>query len=256
MERERERERERLFAGYLQLRRTESGLNAAVEQPALQRLLPSSFSGISVLDLGCGLGDFARLACKRGAKQVIAVDISEKMLATARAATANDNVEYIRSPIESFDIRTAAFDLVVSSLALHYVEDYAAVVRKISQALRPSGRFVFSVEHPIATAYGNYEWHRDDAGAKLHWKLDRYREEGPRKSEWFVPGVIKYHRTVETYVNSLLESGLTLRRLSEPEATPEALHKRPDLIETKRSPVFLIIAADKGAGPLIDSPAA
>ena len=60
---------------------------------------------------------------------------------------------------------------------------------------------VFSVEHPIATAYGNYEWHRDDAGAKLHWKVDRYREEGPRKSEWFVPGVIKYHRTVETYVN-------------------------------------------------------
>jgi SAM-dependent methyltransferase len=237
------------FAGYLQLRRAESGLNAAVEQPALQRLLPSSFTGISVLDLGCGFGDFARLAFSWGAKQVIAVDISEKMLAAARATTADENVEYIRSPIESFDMQTAAFDLVVSSLALHYVEDYVAVVKKISQALRPGGRFVFSVEHPIATAYGSYEWHRDAAGAKLHWKLDRYREEGLRESQWFVPGVIKYHRTVETYVNTLLESGLTLKRLSEPEATPEALRKRPDLIETKRSPVFLAIAADKGTPP-------
>jgi SAM-dependent methyltransferase len=232
------------FAGYADLRRTESGLNAAVEQPALQSLLPSSLHGISVLDLGCGFGDFARLARERGAEHVTGIDISESMLAAARAATDDDRIRYLRSPIETFEPGAAAFDLVVSSLALHYVEDYRAVIGRVARALRPGGRFVFSVEHPIATAYGTYEWQRDDEGTKLHWKVDRYREEGRRESTWFIEGVIKYHRTIETYINALLEAGLRLRRLSEPEATVEAMNARPSLVETRRCPAFLVIAAD------------
>jgi hypothetical protein len=50
---------------------------------------------------------------------------------------------------------------------------------------------------------------------------------------------------VETYVNETLDAGLVLTRLSEPEATPEALDARPDLVETQRRPVFLLIAAEK-----------
>ena len=72
-----------------------------------------------------------------------------------------------------------------------------------------------------------------------------YREEGRRESTWFVDGVVKYHRTVETYVNTVIDSGLVLRRLGEPEATPEAMRERPDLIETRRRPAFLLLAAEK-----------
>jgi SAM-dependent methyltransferase len=236
------------FEGYAALRRTESGLNAAVEQPAVRALLPPSLNGFSVLDLGCGFGDFARFAIDRGAAQVTGVDISKKMIASARQSAADDRIVLIRSPIETFDMGAGAFDLVVSSLALHYVENYSAVVKRVEQALRPGGRFLFSVEHPIATAEGTYEWQRDATGAKLHWKLDRYREEGPRESTWFVSGVVKYHRTVETYVNRLLEAGLVIRRLSEPEATADALSIRPDLADTRRRPAFLVLAADKSLG--------
>ncbi len=42
------------FAGYSELRRTERGRNAALEQPALERLLPRVLDGLRVLDLGCG----------------------------------------------------------------------------------------------------------------------------------------------------------------------------------------------------------
>jgi hypothetical protein len=111
--------------------------------------------------------------------------------------------------------------------------------------MRPGARFVFSVEHPISTAAGTYEWQQDDKGEKLHWKLDRYREEGYRASTWFIPGVIKYHRTVETYVNTLVDAGLVLTRLLEPEATSEAMIVRPELVETRRRPAFLHIAAEK-----------
>lgn len=235
------------FAGYAELRRTESGWNAAVEQPAIRSLLPSSLHGISVLDLGCGFGDFARLAIQLGAERVTAIDISERMLVAARAATNDERINYVRSAIETFDAGAAAFDLVVSSLALHYVENYGAVVRMVARTLRPNGRFAFSVEHPVATAYGTYEWQRDDNGRKLHWKLDRYREEGLRESTWFIRGVLKYHRTIETYVNALVGAGLTLRRLREPEATAEAMKARPDLVDTRRRPAFLVIAADKSS---------
>jgi SAM-dependent methyltransferase len=135
------------------------------------------------------------------------------------------------------------------------VRDLRTIFARVARALRPGGRFVFSVEHPIATAYGTYEWPFDETGAKSHWKLDRYREEGPRESTWFVQGVIKYHRTIETYVNELLEAGLVLRRLSEPAATAEAMRGRPDLVDTRRRPVFLLAAADKAtqeAAPLAE----
>jgi SAM-dependent methyltransferase len=233
------------FAGYAELRRTESGLNAALEQPALMRLLPTSLDGLDVLDLGCGFGDFASTAKAKGAAQVTGIDISSRMLAVARERVTDPTVSFVCAPIETAALGEAAFDLIVSSLALHYIEDYAAIVEKVARALRPQGRFVFSVEHPVATANGDYEWQCDAAGNKLHWKLDRYREEGRRESTWFVDGVIKYHRTVETYVNGLIDAGLILTRLTEPEATPEALEMRADLIETRRRPVFLLLAAEK-----------
>ncbi len=233
------------FAGYSELRRKDSGLNGAVEEPAVRALLPNSLEGASVLDLGCGFGDFARWLRRRGAAEVTGIDLSERMLEAAKRNTRDPAISFVRSSIERFEMGAEAFDLVVSSLALHYVEDYPAVVDNVVRALRPGGRFVFSVEHPVATALGTYEWHRDARGAPLHWKLDRYGDEGQRESRWFVDGVIKYHRTVQTYINALIDSGLVLRRVSEPEASAEAVQSRPDLAELRRRPAFLLAAADK-----------
>jgi 2-polyprenyl-3-methyl-5-hydroxy-6-metoxy-1,4-benzoquinol methylase len=67
------------FAGYRDLRASDGGLNGALEVPALLRLL-ADLAGADVLDLGCGFGDFARLARARGAASVTGVDISERML--------------------------------------------------------------------------------------------------------------------------------------------------------------------------------
>jgi hypothetical protein len=46
--------------------------------------------------------------------------------------------------------------------------------------------------------------------------VDNYRPEGERRTKWFIDGVVKYHRTIETYVNGLIATGFTLRRLLEP----------------------------------------
>jgi SAM-dependent methyltransferase len=233
------------FAGYANLPRSRSGLAAVYEWPAFQRLLPASLHGKRMLDLGCGLGYFAREARARGASEVIGVDLSERMLAAASAATGDPGIVYVRAALEDYAPDAAAFDLVVSSLALHYVADYRGLVQRVATWLVPGGRFAFSVEHPIFTAHGSSAWHTAADGAKLHWPVDRYRDEGERRTSWFVDGVVKYHRTIETYVNAVLEAGLVLARLEEPETEPALLAQHPEWQDERRRPPFLLLAADK-----------
>ncbi len=233
------------FAGYRAIPRSVEGLAAVYEWPAFQRLLPP-LAGKRVLDLGCGLGNFAREARARGAVQVVGVDLSERMLAEARARDPDPAIVYLRSSLEAFEPEPAAFDLVVSMLALHYVADYRLIVQRMARCLVPGGRVALSVEHPIYTASGTPSWHLGADGRPGHWPVDRYRDEGERRTHWFVDGVVKYHRTIETYVNTLLAAGLRLVRLEEPEAESAALlAARPELREERRRPPFLLLAADR-----------
>lgn len=231
------------FDGYLRLRAADTGLNGVLEQPAIRALVPP-LAGLRVLDLGCGFGDFAREARQDGAARVLGIDLSERMLAEARSRTSDPDIEFLRCSIEEFRSSAASWDLVVCSLALHYVKDYAAAVRQVAHCLRPGGSFVFSVEHPLVTA-NPAGWVRDDRGGKLHWALDHYATEGERRTSWFVDGVTKYHRTVSTYVNELLDAGFAVRRLAEPLPLKEALKERPGLLSEFRRPPFLLIRAER-----------
>jgi hypothetical protein len=80
-------------------------------------------------------------------------------------------------------------------------------------------------------------------GENDHWTIDNYKLEGIRHTQWFTDDVIKYHRSVETYVNTLIDNGFTIVRLLEPEATEDEIRKRPELREESRRPTFMMIAA-------------
>ena len=114
------------FSGYQQMRDAESGINAAVEQPGLRALLPDP-AGRAVLDLGCGDGTLARDLLARGAAQVLGADPSARMLALARARSTDPRVRYVQAFAEDLSLRPTSVDLVVSSLALHYVADLGTV---------------------------------------------------------------------------------------------------------------------------------
>lgn len=233
------------FEGYERLRRSSESLNETLEQPALLSVLPESFEGLRVLDLGCGFGNFARKARELGARSVVGVDISARMLKYAANHTDDPAIEYRQVSIEELGLDEGRFDLIISSLVLHYVEDYRVALRQIASLLAKGGRFAFSVEHPMCTALPQQQWIRDSSGKELFWPIDDYQEEGSRSTNWFVDGVIKYHRTVETYVTGLLQAGLIVRALKEPEPVKGASNHNSVIELHRRRPPFLILAADK-----------
>ena len=234
---------ETFFEKYSQMDRSRLGLAGAGEWESLEPLLPD-FAGKRVLDLGCGYGWHCIYAAEQGAASVLGLDLSEKMLEVAREKTQFSQVEYQRAAIEEADFAPESFDVVFSSLAFHYVKDYPAHVEKVRSWLKPGGDFVFSVEHPIFTAYGSQDWYYDEQGNILHFPVDNYFYEGQRQAVFLGEDVVKYHRTLTTYLDTLLTGGFALRRVVEAKP-PERMLDIPGMKDELRRPMMLLVAAVK-----------
>jgi ubiquinone/menaquinone biosynthesis C-methylase UbiE len=206
-------------------------------------MLPDLHGG-NVVDLGCGFGWFCRWAREQGAAYVAGIDVSENMLARARADTQDDSISYTLADMERIELRPQSFGLVYSSLALHYVENLERLMAEIHRALIAGGRFVFSVEHPIYTAPINPGWTGEPAGRKS-WPVDSYLDEGPRSTDWLTKGVIKQHRTLATYVNMLIGLGFTLRSVEEWAPSEKQIAAHPEWENERQRPPFLLIAAQR-----------
>ena len=231
------------FEGYSQLPRSIAGLDGAPEWPALRALLPD-LQGRTVLDLGCGYGWFCRWARQTGAARVTGIDVSARMLARAEATTDDDAIAYVRADLEQVELPSQAFDLVYSSLALHYVVDLPGLMLRVLRSLKPGGRLVFSVEHPLMTAPIPPAWARIADGRKI-WPVDHYLAEGPRSTDWIAKGVIKQHRTLATTVNMLLRLGFVLSHLEEWGPTEAQIAAQPEWAIERDRPPFLLVAAER-----------
>nr|WP_283949684.1 class I SAM-dependent methyltransferase [Limobrevibacterium gyesilva] len=207
----------------------------------MRALLPD-LRGRRVLDLGCGFGWFCRWARQNGAAHVLGIDVSERMLARARTATQDVAITYARADMEHLELPTGSFDLVYSSLALHYIERLDALMSAAHRSLVPGGSLVFSVEHPIFTAPTHPNWVLDAAGRKT-WPIDCYLNEGPRSTDWLAKGVIKQHRTIATYMNMLLRTGFAISHVEEWGPTDAQIASRPNLADERHRPPFLLVAA-------------
>jgi SAM-dependent methyltransferase len=228
------------FAGYSKLARSVDGLAGAPEWPALRALLPP-LQGRNVLDLGCGFGWVCRWAREQGATRVLGVDVSEKMLEHARATSPDPAVSYLRADLETYEPEPNAYDLVYSSLTLHYLLALDRLIASVHRALKPGGSFVFSAEHPIFTAPSAPGW--QDAGGRKIWPVDRYLAEGPRTTNWLADGVVKQHRTIGTYLTLLLQAGFTITHVEEWGPTAEQIAAKPEWAVERDRPPFLLVGA-------------
>jgi SAM-dependent methyltransferase len=184
--------------------------------------------------------------CVRAGRSVRRWGGSFRENAAAREAETDDlRIAYRRCAIEDIDFADGQFDVVISSLALHYVSDFHVVCRNVSRWLTLGGIFVLSVEHPVFTAIAAQQWCLGPTGERLHWPVDEYQQEGLRHSKWMADDVIKYHRTTSTYVNALIDAGFGITKLLEPAPTPEMLVQWPKSKDECRRPMFALISAIK-----------
>ncbi|MCA1322155.1 bifunctional 2-polyprenyl-6-hydroxyphenol methylase/3-demethylubiquinol 3-O-methyltransferase UbiG [Bacillus tianshenii] len=232
------------FDAYEKMPRSIKGLEGAGEWHVLKTLMPE-LRNKSVLDLGCGFGWHCRYAREQQASSVTGIDISENMIQKAREMTNDTLISYLKMPIEDISFSDSQFDVVISSLAFHYIKSFETICKNVYNCLKPGGAFVFSVEHPIFTSKNEQDWYYDEKGNRLHWPVDNYQSEGVRETTFLTENVIKYHRTISTYINELVGTGFSIRAVKEPIPTDEMLKSIPEMKDETRRPMFLIISAEK-----------
>ncbi|CAK7257035.1 MULTISPECIES: class I SAM-dependent methyltransferase [unclassified Shinella] len=230
------------FEGYSSLPRSVHGLAGAAEWEAVRALLPD-LAGKRIVDLGCGFGWFARHAAEAGAESVLGLDLSENMIARARAETASPAVRYEIADLDRLELPAGAFDFAYSSLAFHYIADFGWLVRTVHAALVPGASFVFTIEHPLYMAPSRPDWAEIDG--RTVWPVDGYLVEGPRTTDWLAKGVVKHHRTLGTTLNALIAAGFSIRHVEEWQPSEVQLAAHPEWQVELNRPMFLLIACER-----------
>lgn len=238
------------FENFRRSREQPVNFNDCVETPILFQMLPD-LTGRSVLDIGCGMGQHAKRYSDMGAESVMGIDISEKMLAYAKEHNSADNIVYRRMAMEDIETIGRSFDLVTSSLVFDYVEDFAGLMRKIHNLMKEDAKFVFSMSHPIVTAWdGVYDrYTRTETGERLYANLRNYCVEGKRKVDWVVNGYECYHRTVSSLINALIGAGFVIEECREAHISDDMRKQYPSLFGgTVHRPEFIFFRCGKTRG--------
>lgn len=232
------------FEAYSKFPRSVEGLSAAGEWHELKRMLPD-LKKKHILDIGCGFGWHCIYAAECGADSVLGIDISDKMLTVAKEKTTFSNIRYMKMAMEDIDFSPNSFDVVISSLAFHYTSDFKDICQRVNQCLSKNGDFVFTIEHPIFTACETQDWNYDSEGNPINWPVDNYFYEGKRDTIFLGEHIVKYHRTLTTYINTLLQTGFAITGIVEPQPAKHLLDTIPEMHDELRRPMMLIISTKK-----------
>ena len=193
--------------------------NAYYERPEMLRLA-GGVEGARVLDAGCGAGPLAEALREKGAV-VSGFDVSPAMVELARERLGEDaqvRVADLAAPLPYDD---GEFDLVVVSLALHYVEDWASALAELRRVTAPGGRVIVSIIHPMVYAMSYPE--------ADYFALTRYSEDYVLGGQtvWMT----YWHRPLQDVLNAFTTAGLRIRTVTEPPPaadTPAELLPTPD----------------------------
>lgn len=225
-----------------------------VERPAIERLI-GDVAGARVLDLGCGSGPYSVRLAERGAR-VAGLDLSKTMVSLAQERARERNVHAafrvadIRDPLPFGE---AEFDLVFSATTLHYVEDVDATMKEAARVMKPEGRLVASVLHPMSTARfpladsedveGPNPWEGWYFGSPIRCIETPWLGFGDVSSEG--RRIFCHHHTISDYFNAASSAGLSITTLLEPSPPAEFAAKNASRYdEAMRVPVFLIFKAE------------
>lgn len=224
------------YAGYVD----EKPWNADYERPGTLELV-GSVAGLRVLDAGCAAGWYCRKFLDMGAKSVAGIDFSPQMIARCKKRLENYEEDSYRFYCHDLNKRIdflgdESFDRIVSSLALHYLEDWKIPMEEFHRVLKDKGEMVISVHHPFMEY--------------LVFDRDNYFKRELIKDTWSMNGkeigVEFYSRPLHEIIGAITGNGFIIKEIYEPMPTENFRRKDPYNYEklTKR-PQFLFIKAEK-----------
>ncbi|ENQ3106222.1 class I SAM-dependent methyltransferase [Bacillus cereus] len=212
----------------------ESPYNTDYERPAMMSQLPSSMTGMNILDAGCAAGWYTEQFLTREAN-VMAIDVSSEMVAATKRRIGEKAEVYQLDFENTLPFADSTFDCIVSSLALHYIADWNRTFAEFERVLKQNGTLLFSVHHPAMDIqlsenkeYFNCEF--------LH---DKWKKSGKYIDMYF------YRRPLQDIINDTLHH-FEIEKIIEPIPTEELRQNYPSSYEKLlKQPSFLIIKAKK-----------
>lgn len=175
--------------------------------------------GLDVLEVGCGGGQNSIVLARKGARSVVGIDQSTKQLEHAQALAQREGVEvrFIKSDMEDMSVlEDASFDLIASTHAMNYAFDIDAVFRECARLLRPRGRLVTCLNHPLWIVLGEALEQKDLTkmvdyydGFEDIWDWEDHNGEKIatfQSSSW----------RLEHIINGLISAGFSIEQVAEP----------------------------------------
>jgi len=203
-------------------------LNAYYERPATLALA-GDVAGRRILDAGCGSGPLFAALRDRGAV-VTGFDKSAGMLELARRRLGDDADLYLADLGSPLPFPDGAFDDVVASLVLHYLQDWTAPLAELRRVLRPGGRLIASVDHPLQ----GHPLLRPgtDYFATYQYSIEPATPGGLRLVLW--------HRPLPAMTSAFTKAGFRIAAIDEPLPAPGTPRELlPDSLKDKPEPGFL-----------------
>ena len=198
----------------------------------------------AVLDVGTGEGQLARVAAgSDGARRVVGVDPSWAQL--VEAGKRGGGPLYMRAEAVALPFPDRAFDAVLACLVFEHIEGVDEAIAEVGRVLRPGGRFLFFLNHPLLQVPGS-GWIDDHILEEQYWRIGPYLVEDVSLEEVdkdvFLPFV---HRPLSRYVNAMASAELLITRMEEPPPPPGFLSRAEEYSAASTIPRLLFLRAEK-----------
>jgi len=197
--------------------------------------------GGKVLDIGCGTGAFGYAFKIRG-YDVQGIDIAKKMVKHAKRKELlceHGNI------LEGLRFTDNSFDLIVSNMVIQDLANFEKAFQEMYRLLVDGGCFIFSILHPCFVTPES-GWEKTKDGKKLHWNVDKYFYEGAyEQGLGDKEKMLFFHRTLTSYINTLIKTGFILESIVEPKPSTEMLKKHPSFEEDFRCADFIVFKLKK-----------
>ncbi len=224
---------------YLEKRRNSAASfwNDQIEAPAMMDMLKELVARKDTLDAGCGSGDMVA-AISKISRSCIGIDQSKTMIEIAKECHPGHKFQV--EPIEAMTFKDETFDIVWSSLVLHYFQSLTEVFKSVARVLRPRGNYLFSIHHPFAETFV------ENRSQEFPFKVGKYFHQD--KYIWPMAGMDLecFHHTFESIAAAAFKAGFVIEMIQEPRPSMESQQVNPrGFLETRDYPKFCLFKLRK-----------